>query len=137
MILYLDTSSLVKVYVHEEGSDEVRRLFAAATMVVTSIIAYVEARAAFAQQRRSRALTPAAFHEAKRLFQQDWAAFVVVGLSDPLVRTAGELAERHGLRALDSLHLASFQQFLERTHDDDVEFSSFDERLNRAVRRLT
>ena len=39
MILYLDTSSLVKLYVEEPGSDVVRRLVAAATRVAVSILA--------------------------------------------------------------------------------------------------
>lgn len=39
MILYLDTSSLVKIYVAEAGSDDVRALVAQATVVATSGIA--------------------------------------------------------------------------------------------------
>jgi predicted nucleic acid-binding protein len=35
--LYLDTSSLVKLYVEEVGSDDVRNLVAHATIVATSI----------------------------------------------------------------------------------------------------
>ena len=136
MILYLDTSSLVKVYVHEEGSDEVRRLFVAATTVVTSVVAYAEARAAFAHQRRARALTAPAFAEAKRLFEQDWVSVIAVGLSEAVVRAAGELAERHGIRGFDSIHLASFQQLLERAGEEDVHFSTFDDRHARAARRL-
>jgi predicted nucleic acid-binding protein len=37
--LYLDTSSLVKLYVEEPGSDAVRELVEAATIVATSTIA--------------------------------------------------------------------------------------------------
>jgi len=136
VILYLDTSSLVKLYVHEAGSDDVRRLFAAATTVVTSAVAYTETRAAFAHQRRLRALTAPAFAEAKRLFEQDWATVVSIDPSDAVVRTAGGLAERHRLRALDAIHLASFVQVLERSGDEDVHFSTFDDRLAKAARRV-
>ena len=42
MTLYLDTSSLVKLYVAEPGSDAVRKLVDDATVVATSSIAYTE-----------------------------------------------------------------------------------------------
>ena len=52
MTLYLDTSSLVKLYVEEIGSDDVRELVAEAVVVSTSIVAYPETRAALARLRR-------------------------------------------------------------------------------------
>ncbi len=48
MILYLDTSALVKLYVSEEGSEIVRGAVESAGRVATSRIAYAEARAALA-----------------------------------------------------------------------------------------
>jgi hypothetical protein len=43
LILYLDTSSLVKLYVEGSGSAEVRRLVEQAEIVATSVVAYPEA----------------------------------------------------------------------------------------------
>ena len=54
MILYLDTSALVKLYVEEEGSDEVKKACEQAQVVVTSRLAYAEARSAFARAWRER-----------------------------------------------------------------------------------
>ena len=48
MTLYLDTSSLVKLYVAEAESESVRRLVDDADIVATAAIAYPEARAALA-----------------------------------------------------------------------------------------
>jgi hypothetical protein len=56
MTLYLDTSSLVKLYVAEPGSEAVHKLVDAATVVATSTVAYTETRAALARRRRERAL---------------------------------------------------------------------------------
>lgn len=47
MILYLDTSSLIKLYVEEDGSSEIESLVEQATLVCTSVVAYPEARSAF------------------------------------------------------------------------------------------
>ena len=54
MFLYLDTSSLVKLYVDEEDSGKVVEMVKASKVAATSIIAYTEARAAFARQEHGR-----------------------------------------------------------------------------------
>lgn len=48
MIVYLDTSALVKLFVEEAHSTGVRRAVSAARMVATHAIAYVEACPTFA-----------------------------------------------------------------------------------------
>ena len=136
MTLYCDTSSLVKLYVFEPGSDDVRALVAEATVVASSAIAYPEVRATLARLRRERLLTPAAFAQVKRQFDADWPSIASVGLDPSQIRRAGDLAERHGLRALDGIHLAAFVSILERAGDDDVGFSSFDDRLVKAAKKL-
>ena len=52
MILYLDTSALVKLYVEEDGSEEVSTAVRDASRVATSAVAYPEARATFARLER-------------------------------------------------------------------------------------
>ena len=47
MILYLDTSALVKRYVEEEGTELVDKLWESAEAVTTSVVAFAEALAAF------------------------------------------------------------------------------------------
>jgi uncharacterized protein with PIN domain len=51
MILYLDTSSLLKLYVEEPGTSEVQSRVELADVVATSVIAYPEAHAAVARGR--------------------------------------------------------------------------------------
>lgn len=137
MTLYLDTSSLVKLYVAEPGTGDVRARVDQATIVATSTIAYPEARAALARRRRERALRPAAFAAAKRTFEDEWPKYLAVQVTDALCREAGNLAERYGLRGYDSVHLASFIEIARQAGIPDTEFSSFDDRLNRAARRAS
>ena len=54
MMLYLDTSSLVKLYIEESSSDEVRRWVQKATTLVSSRVAYPEALSAFARRHREQ-----------------------------------------------------------------------------------
>jgi predicted nucleic acid-binding protein len=132
--LYLDTSSLVKLYVEEAGSDDVRDLVAQATVIATSIVAYAEARAALARLRRGGDLSPARFAAAKRTFEEQWPAFLALGVTAPVSREAGEFAERYALRGFDALHLASFAEIARKAGVRDTRFSSFDDQLNRASR---
>jgi predicted nucleic acid-binding protein len=134
--LYLDTSSLVKLYVAEPGRDAVRKLVDAATVVATSSIAYTEARAALARRRRERALRSTAFASAKKTFEVEWPTYLTVEVTSALCRQAGELAERYRLRAYDSVHLAAFAEIAREAGVRDTLFSSFDDALNRAARSL-
>lgn len=133
MILYVDTSALVKVYVAEVGSAEVRGRIEQAEAVATALVTYAEARAAFARHQRERRLTLANLRRAVRALDRDWITYNVVGLSDSLVHSAGELAERHALRGYDAVQLAAVLQL--QHAGGPVEFCAFDTRLSRAARR--
>ncbi|MBN2494236.1 MAG: type II toxin-antitoxin system VapC family toxin [Deltaproteobacteria bacterium] len=107
MIVYLDTSALVKLYVAESKSAEVRKMIRKADSVATSRVAYPEARSAFARRHREGALTPAGIRKAVSALDRDMDAYVIVELQEHVARQAGLLAERHSLRGFDAIHLAS------------------------------
>lgn len=136
MTLYLDTSSLVKLYVEEPDSDTVRRLVESAAIVGTATIAYTETRAALARRRRERALRPAAFASAKKTFDAEWTRYFTIDVTPALCRQAGDFAERYRLRAYDSVHLAAFAEIAREAGVRETYFSSFDHALNRAARSL-
>jgi uncharacterized protein len=134
--LYVDTSSLIKLYVTEAGSDVVRQLVADAGVVATSVVAYAETRAALSRLRREGVLTPSKLASAKSQFEEQWPTYLTLEASDSLCRAAGELAEKYSLRGFDSIHLASFAEVARRAGADAAQFSSFDDRLNQAARKL-
>ena len=136
MTLYLDTSSLVKLYVTETGSQMVRQLVAEASVVATSVVAYAETRAALARLRRDGALTAAKLTSVKRELEEQWPTYLTLDATDALCRAAGELAEQYGLRGFDSLHLATFGEVSRRAGTDEARFSSFDDRLNQSARKM-
>ena len=107
MIAYLDTSAVVKLYVEEAGAATVHRVVQAATQVGTSRVTYAEVRAAFARRARERGIAASAYKELIRSFEQEWETYVRVDVTEPLIKLAGDLAERHALRAYDAIQLAS------------------------------
>lgn len=134
MTLYLDTSGLVKLYVAEAESESVRRLVEDADIVATAAIAYAEARAALARRRREGALRPRVFTAAKRALDDDWPRYLAIDVTAALCREAGDLAERHGLRGYDSVHLAAYLQVVRAAGKAPVRFSCFDDHLTAATR---
>jgi predicted nucleic acid-binding protein len=133
LILYLDTSALVKLYAEEPGSEVVRRAVAGSDLIATSLISYAEARSALARKCRGGEITRAALKRLKQEFERDWARLHVLPVDQTLVLKAGDLTEAHALRALDALHLAtadSLQAVLRAT----VTFACFDGALNGAAK---
>ncbi len=136
MMVYLDTSSLVKLYIKERHSTNVIDIVSEASAVLTSIVAYAESRSAFAKQHRDRQLTKKELSLTKKIFDEDWKRFMVVGINDEIAFLAGDLAEKHALKGFDSLHLASYLSIKGKTKRE-IKFSSFDDSLNKAAVKET
>ena len=137
MILYLDTSSLVKLYRIEEGSDEVSRQVASAHVVSTSVVAFPEARSAFARLAREGVLTAEDLISIREAFVRDWDTFLKVRAVKRLCERAGDLAEEFALRGFDALHLASYLELVEQAEEESVKISTFDARLSAAALEAT
>ncbi len=135
MILYLDTSALVKLYVREAESEFVRGSVTEATVVATSRIAYAEARAAFARLAREGALSPEDLRAVVTALNADWESYLCLEVTDGIARQAGDLAELLGLRGFDSLHLAS-AVVLKRRVGAPFAFLCFDDRLRAAAEQV-
>ena len=134
--LYLDTSAWMKLYVPEAGSERVESLIAAADRCASHLITYAEMRAAFAKAQRMGRMNQATKDTAVASFEVDWRTCQVMDVTDPLVRRAGDLADRFGLRGYDSVHLAAAEAISLLLMPEPLAFVCFDERLCDAARAL-
>ena len=134
MILYLDTSALVKLYVRETGSVRVRNWLNSAAAAATSVVAYAEARAAFARLHRSALSSPRRHRERVARLNADWESYLRVELTPSVLRLAGEAAETYELRGFDGIHLASALWLRDRT-EVECKFVVFDQRLHDGAAR--
>ena len=132
MILYVDTSSLAKLYLLEDGSAEMRASALAAEQVTSSRIAHVETRVALARALRDRRIDEQALRDARRKFEVEWASLAALEVSDAILQQAGDLGDRHPIRALDAIHLASAEQ-VRALNQREVRFSTADRRLRDAA----
>ena len=98
---------MVKLYVEEEGTEQLQRAVDDAESVATSAVAYPEARSAFARLERDGDLSPEEHNTAVAAFDQEWPSYEVVDVTRRTAGVAGTLAARHLLRGFDAVHLAS------------------------------
>lgn len=133
MIVYLDTSALLKLYVAEAGQEIVVERLRSGDQIATALITYVEMFAALARLEKERRVTAAGFAMLGEQLEANWASYWTVELTRSVARRAAMLARRHGLRGYDAVQLASALEL--RGSDAKVEFLSFDARLNAGARR--
>ena len=131
MILYMDTSSLVKLYVDEVHSEAVHRWVQIADVFATSRVTYPETLAALARRRREGDLDETGFQRVTDAFRMQWLHFAIVNLNE---MAAGELAIAHALRGFDAIHLAAALDLRRQAEGVSVTFSAFDVRLTQAAK---
>lgn len=108
MIVYLDSSAIIKQYLDDElGIVDLEAITSASAGLVTSRLSYVEVRAGLASARRANRLASIAHDRAVASFDAAWTAFDVVELTETVGARAGVMAEAFGLRAGDAIQLAS------------------------------
>ena len=131
MIVYLDTSALVKRYVAEPGSalvrDAVRR-----RQVAVSRIAYAELAAAVARLHREGLLGEEVRDRVLGRLDADFAGMTVVEVRASLVRRVPELVKRRALRGYDAVQLAAALSLSQQ--GAPIDFWSGDDRLVAAAR---
>jgi predicted nucleic acid-binding protein len=114
----------------EPGSELAVELWDRADLLVSSRLAYPEARAALAAADRAGRIDEPVHVDAVAALEDLEAQLRIIAIDEPLARQAGELAALHGLRGYDAVHLAS-ALLLE---GDDVVLATWDNALNAAAR---
>jgi hypothetical protein len=132
LICYFDTSALIPLVVEEAGSRTAGRLWDEADHVVSSRLAYVEARAALAQAQRIDRIDAAGLRRAVAGLEVLIGDLDLVEVGAAIVHRAGELAELMALRGYDAVHLGSAESLA----DPDLVLVAGDRQLLRAAGEL-
>ena len=130
MILYLDTSSLVKLYVMEENSELVRKWVSEAEIVATCRLAYPETMSAISRRFKQGDFTEQQYSSLIAKFSSEWERFASVDFDE---LKAGRLVNQYGLRGFDAVHLSAAIMLMVNYKDILLSFSSFDEKFNSAA----
>lgn len=130
MIIYLDTSSLVKLYIEEAHSEAVRRWVEEAEIPATCRIAYPEMISALNRRLRQGDISRKEYNLLTAKFFKEWTDFAVIDFNEI---EAGNLIDKYGLRGFDAVHLSAAKLLKDEQGDIALSFSSFDEKLNKAA----
>ena len=133
MILYLDTSALVKRYFEEPHSIEVAEQWQKADEIATSSVAYAESLASFHRKSREAALDAETLGTISNNFRSDWQTLIRIQVTDELNTYVDKALAAHALRGFDAIHLAS-AMILRESFLESLLFICFDQRLTQAAK---
>jgi predicted nucleic acid-binding protein len=130
VILYADTSAVVKALLLETGSEQVDDWFAQAEQVASSVITYAEACAALGRNDRRRGRDHDALRTQLAALDTQWDEFLVL----PCLPGCPP-----GLRGMDAVQLSAAVTLraaaTAHAPDAEVVFATFDRRLLEAAAR--
>lgn len=112
MKIFLDTSSLFKLYHQEIGTKEIESLFEVNSIneIFLSELTKIEFASTIWKKVRTKELTVEAGSKTIQLFESDYPKFTFVALNSLVIEFARNLVSKYGtqgLRTLDSIQLAT------------------------------
>lgn len=107
MITYVDTSSLLKLVIDEDGSERAGLIWDSADVLASVALVVVEGRAALAAAQRGGRLATRQHRRARQEFTALVDELSIVAITEELVADAADLAEAEALRGYDAVHLAA------------------------------
>lgn len=135
MIIYFDSSSIVKWFFDEPFEDLARNAKNRASIAITSLIAFPEVMSAFNRAWRDRRCRKKEMEIVCHEFERIWPDFKWITVNERLLQQAGRLIFKHNLKGFDAVHLASALELKAVSDGIDLFFSSFDRQLNYAARK--
>lgn len=135
MILFCDTSALVKLYLKEDFSAAVKTLAQSASAIAVCRIAWAEVMAALARRSRENPADGRVIEVVRARFRSDWPGYAIVEITQPLLELAGEYADTFALRGYDSVQLAAART-LQQAANEELHFACFDTRLEKSAQIL-
>lgn len=129
--LYLDTSAVLRAVIETGTSPDVETRIRRSSALLTSRLSLVEASRAIHRLRHLQT-SESRLLDAEREIEALWARCELWELTPEVCETARRVAGATSMRALDSLHLATF--VLARRTIADLELLTVDTRLANAVR---
>jgi predicted nucleic acid-binding protein len=104
---FIDTSSLFKKYIEENGSQEFGLLLENISEIIVSPITIIEFHSVIARKQHERGLNVKDAEWIETEFLKDYNYFHVVKWSDELIKKSVSALKEYQLKTLDSIQLAS------------------------------
>ncbi len=82
MLVFIDTSSLIKRYIQEDGSDKIDNYFVDGNEILLSPITTIEIASTFNRKLRDRTISLDTMDKAKQLFNIDYNSYNIIAFYD-------------------------------------------------------
>lgn len=145
-VFYLDSSAVAKIYLKEQGWEELQDLigvredgFREEIEVCVSRLAFPETLSAVKKQEKAGTITKSAAVGMWNQIVEDFlfppSPYVIYEPSEAVIGYAAFIVAHHGLRAYDAVHLSTANRIRATlAADADLVFLSSDRRLNNVAR---
>lgn len=107
MVIFMDTFSLLKHYVKEEGSDQADRFFVENNTIWISPITSLEFHSALNRKLNEGSIDQDTHQKATDYWKQDQGSFTIVEFNTRLIEKALDIIRLHGTKTLDSVQIGS------------------------------
>jgi predicted nucleic acid-binding protein len=135
VLLFCDTSALIKLLIDEPDSAQIHQASERAGLIAACRITWAEAMAAMARRQRDDPTSADDIETARQRLSMLWSSFTIVEVSQKLVEAAGRFADGFALKGYDSVQLAAAHE-LHLNTEQKVLFACYDRRLNQAAQLL-
>ena len=135
MLLFCDSSALIKLLITEPGSDRMHQASREAYALAVCRVTWAEAMAGIARRQRDDPDDADLLEQARQELILNWQRCSIVEVSQKLVESAGRFADIFALRGYDSVQLAAAHE-LHESVDQPLTFACFDRRLSQAAELL-
>ena len=106
MRVFFDTSSFVKRFVEEVGSERTDEITQAASQVGLSIICFPEIISVLNRMLRTELITEEIYLELKYAIFEDIEDAMIINITPAVLSRTTKLLETNNLRSLDAIHIA-------------------------------
>ncbi len=118
MIIFFDTSALVKLFSRERGSEAVKQLVTKPQNEIWVLeLAQIEILCAVYRKARNNEIAKEVLSEIQRAIELQFDFFTVVPMASDIIRESTRLMQEfgfeYGLRTLDALHVAGLNTVAE------------------------
>ncbi len=103
---YLDTSTWLKLYVRESGSEVARRLIGK-YRVLSSAILLTESFSALSRKKEIREIDGSQLKRVAKMMKDDVRSVEIINVSDSVLGKSEEIVLTSMARTLDAIHIAS------------------------------
>lgn len=107
MVIFFDTSALIKRYIDERGTEAVNRLFRQAGDIAISVVTKAEIVSALNFKRRLMLLSDRDYNGIMTEFERNCTDFVIQAIDAAVEAKIRLCAERYAHKTLDNIQLAS------------------------------